>query len=709
MSTSLIGRKLGKYEIVDNLGQGGMAAVYKGYQLDVDRHVAIKVLPPHPGQDSQFVERFRLEARTIARLQHPYILPLYDYGDQDDILYLVMPYVEGGTLGDLIKKGPVRLASTERILQQVSSALDYAHKNGMIHRDIKPDNILISSEGDALLADFGITKLVGGGSNLTATGGVVGTPAYIAPEQAQGLPASNRSDIYSLGVVVFEMLAGVLPYTADTPMQILFQHVSEPVPNIDEVVSGLPPAVGPVLMRVLDKDPEARYPTAGDFASAFSKAVSGYDLNTTATQGRSVVPTPRLPVTAEAGFGVAATAQQSVRSTPQEQLYATNDLRQTVMNTRKGSIWLPVAGFAMVGLLIVVVVLLVLSLNRESVVVIGGVTDTPAATEGQSTAVAQAPAAEPTSTTAPPTNVPAVTFGTVDFTTTDSLGDSVIVQAENLAVPGDGLVYGGWLAGEDVEPLLLGRLSTNAFGEGVLSYTDPEGRFLPGSYNMLLITVEESIDDIPAGDVVYYGYVPPELAQVLNEVLVAAENGFDGGSLLDGAISEAETAARHAGLASGATNLSGMKTHAEHTINILLGTHDDYNGDGRGDNPGRGVGVLFFLDQIDAGLQRVITASADQPIVQANTELIRVCVVNVREWTNEVVTLEQEVLASEDFDAVQPQAVASTEVAASLVEGVDLNGNGQVEPFEGECGLSQISIFGVSVATMTLNDGAPPE
>ncbi len=125
----------------------------------MDRHVAIKVLPPHPGQDVQFVERFRLEARTIARLQHPYILPLYDYGNQDDILYLVMPYVEGGTLRDLIEQGPVRLADVEAILRQVSSALDYAHKNGMIHRDIKPDNILMSREGDALLADFGITKL----------------------------------------------------------------------------------------------------------------------------------------------------------------------------------------------------------------------------------------------------------------------------------------------------------------------------------------------------------------------------------------------------------------------------------------------------------------------------------------------------------------------------------------------------------------------
>lgn len=247
VSASLVGRTLGKYEIVGLIGQGGMATVYKAYQREIDRHVALKVLPPHPGQDPQYVERFRLEARTVARLQHPHILPLYDYGNQDDILFLVTAYVEGGSLGDRIRHGPMPLADVDHVLRQISSALDYAHKNGMIHRDIKPDNILLDKEGNALLTDFGIVKLAEGDANLTATGGMIGTPAYMSPEQGQGLPVSPATDVYSLGVVVFEMISGQQPYTADTGLQIVLKHITEPIPSVVEIKPGVPPAVDLVL------------------------------------------------------------------------------------------------------------------------------------------------------------------------------------------------------------------------------------------------------------------------------------------------------------------------------------------------------------------------------------------------------------------------------------------------------------------------------
>ncbi len=240
MSTSLVGQKLGKYEITELLGQGGMATVYKGYQRDVDRYVAVKVLPPHPGLDSQFVERFRLEARTIARLQHPHILPLYDYGDDSDILYLVMMFVDGGSLSDRIRRGAIPIPEIRRLFEQIAGALDYAHRQNVVHRDIKPDNILLDREGHALLADFGIVKLMEGVSTsaLTATGGLVGTPAYMSPEQAQGLPLDSRSDIYSLGIVVFEMLTGRQPFSAETPMQLVFEHITTPVPPLRDFNAG---------------------------------------------------------------------------------------------------------------------------------------------------------------------------------------------------------------------------------------------------------------------------------------------------------------------------------------------------------------------------------------------------------------------------------------------------------------------------------------
>src|SRR5262245_496951 len=175
---------LGKYDIVGLLGQGGIAVVYKGYHREIDRYLAIKVLRPHYRLDPAFVERFKLEARVIARLQHPHIVPLYDYGSQDDVWFLATAYIQGGSLADLIAPGPMPLPHIEKILRQIASALDYAHRNGVIHRDIKPSNILIDSEGHALLADFGIVKIAGTGTTLTGTGSVLGTPAYISPEQA---------------------------------------------------------------------------------------------------------------------------------------------------------------------------------------------------------------------------------------------------------------------------------------------------------------------------------------------------------------------------------------------------------------------------------------------------------------------------------------------------------------------------------------------
>ncbi|MBC8098240.1 MAG: serine/threonine protein kinase, partial [Armatimonadetes bacterium] len=185
-SSSLVGRKIGQYEVKALIGRGGMATVYLGYQTNIDRQVAIKVLPPHPGLDTEFTQRFELEARTVAKLQHPHILQLFDYGSQDDILYFIAPYIEGGSLERLMQPGPMEPALVEKLLREVAGALDYAHRQDIIHRDIKPGNILIDAEGHALLADFGIAKITSSGSNLTGTA-VVGTPAYMAPEQAQGM------------------------------------------------------------------------------------------------------------------------------------------------------------------------------------------------------------------------------------------------------------------------------------------------------------------------------------------------------------------------------------------------------------------------------------------------------------------------------------------------------------------------------------------
>ncbi len=680
-SGPLEGRTLGKYEIVGLLGRGGMASVYKGYQADVERHVAIKVLPPHPGQDAEFVTRFRLEARTIARLQHPNILPLYDYGTEGDILFLVMPFIEGGSLSDRIKRGRLSMEEIERIAQQVASALDYAHAKGVVHRDVKPDNILLMNPDTVMLADFGIVKMVGGGTELTTTGGLVGTPAYIAPEQLQGLPITPRVDVYSLGIVTYQMLAGELPYTADTPIQVMLKHMSEPIPDIGKVIEGIAPEVGLVMQHVLAKEPEARYATAGEFAADLSRAIHGQPLHpqaraeSSATRSESVLPLVTQPASA---------AGQPAPTGPMPAGPAASRLGR--------GLW--IGGAVLLGLLVVAIVLMIAVLSR-----------------GMNDGLLQSP------THTPAENVPAASspfpvmpgLGQLSYGTTDNPGDTVSLRVEGVTQPGAGRFYAVWLARtSDGRVQALGRLSLDAFGDGVLSYADPEGRMLPTLYNSILITEETAPGAEPAGETRYSGYVPEALADALRHILVEAAGAPGGESLLAGALSEATIAEQHAGLASGSDSLSGRQVHAEHTINILLGRSEDLNGDGRPQNPGRGFGVPVFLDQIDAELSEATIAASPWPALQGNVESIRVCVGNVRGWVNDVVDRERQILAGKDFDSTTPAAVASTEIMSQLLHGHDLNENGAVDPFEGECGLDQIASYGVLVGNMTIVAGPPP-
>ena len=226
----LTGMTLGPYRIIEQIGRGGMASVYKAYHATMDRNVAIKVLPEEFANDPGFRERFEREAKVVARLQHTNILPVFDYGQERNISYLVMPYIPTGTLKSYMKeKGALPFDEAARIISQLSEALDYAHKQGILHRDIKPDNVLFDESNNTLLTDFGLTRMVEGGGSLTGTG-VIGTPAYMSPEQGQGLPLDHRSDIYSLGIILYKMVTGEVPFSADTPVAVIFKHVSEALP-----------------------------------------------------------------------------------------------------------------------------------------------------------------------------------------------------------------------------------------------------------------------------------------------------------------------------------------------------------------------------------------------------------------------------------------------------------------------------------------------
>ncbi|MBA3469017.1 MAG: protein kinase [Herpetosiphonaceae bacterium] len=269
--SDLVGRTLGAYRIISQVGLGGMATVFKAFHPAMNRYVAIKVLPVHLARDASFRARFQRETHTIAGLEHRYILPVYDVGEDDGIPYLVMRYTEGGTMSDLLAAHNLGLDQAVRLVGQVAEALGYAHQRGIIHRDIKPANILIGPDGAALLSDFGIAKILEGTLNLTGEGMMIGTPFYMAPEQVRGQPADARSDIYALGVVLFESTTGQRPFMAETPLAVALMHIHDPLQLPRQINPLLPESLERVILHAMAKDPADRFQTAAEFAQALQE------------------------------------------------------------------------------------------------------------------------------------------------------------------------------------------------------------------------------------------------------------------------------------------------------------------------------------------------------------------------------------------------------------------------------------------------------
>lgn len=313
------GQTLGRYQLEALQGSGGMAQVFKAWDPNTGRYVAIKVLHQHLIDESVFKERFAREGQLIASLSHPNIVTLYDFDaietDNGISPYMVMPFIDGPSLKDRLESLNAQgqrmpLDEVMRIVEGIAAALDYAHGKDMVHRDIKPGNILFNDQGAPLLTDFGLARLTFG-ARLTDSGTASGTPAYMAPEQGLGEPGDRRSDIYSLGIILHELLTGQLPFVADTGLGLLMKHIHEPLPSPRLAVPELPPEVEAVVFRAAAKDPASRYPTAGALAAELRTAieqgvVSPQTLRVSRRHDRAARRGIPWPIVAGAGLGLLA-------------------------------------------------------------------------------------------------------------------------------------------------------------------------------------------------------------------------------------------------------------------------------------------------------------------------------------------------------------------------------------------------------------------
>ena len=291
---ALVGRSLGQFIIRERIGSGGMATVFKAFQPTLERYVAVKVLPAFHAHDEIFVKRFVMEARSVARLAHPNIVQIHDFGqEKESIFYIVMEYVDGGTLKDRLKQRALTVPEAVDFVIQAAEGLGCAHSNGIIHRDVKPANMLLRKDGHLLLSDFGIAKMLEGTTNLTRAGTGIGTPQYMSPEQGTGQTVDRRSDIYSLGIVLYHCLTGRVPFNSDNPLSITVKHLNEPLPVENLHAMGVPYPIEQIVLKMTAKAPSDRYQSVDELIDALGAGLSASHLSL--PRWRSIIQT--LPQT----------------------------------------------------------------------------------------------------------------------------------------------------------------------------------------------------------------------------------------------------------------------------------------------------------------------------------------------------------------------------------------------------------------------------
>lgn len=664
-------KTIGNVRIDKELARGGMGEVYVGTHLRLDRLVTVKVMHSYIEGDPELQERFEREAKVVAGLRHPNIVQVFDFDIAEGHPYIVMEYLRGPSLASYLRElnnrgERLQPAQIARLMSIMAAALDYAHEQGVIHRDIKPANVILHNKTglfspdlplgpltEPVITDFGLVRIHA--TTQTVSGKRSGTPAYMSPEQAHGLTVDHRSDIYSLGIVLYEMIAGHVPFDAETNWGLIFKHINEPPPPIP----GLPEPVQRVLDRVLAKDPDARYQTCREFVADYMDAI-GMTAEASSVRAGASFPITRDPLT-----------------TPGQQ------------RPQRALTWQRAAIYSACGLLL-------------AALAFWGFT-TFLSPQGASHTEEEA-------------------VGRLRFQDGTRLVDQVTISTTDIEPPPPGSQYQAWLIQDDGEQRInIGLITFDAQNQGSLAYVANDGQNLLAKYQTLEITREPDPDPSPnsSNDVAYLVSLPSDGLTHVRHLLVSF--GSTPGQIglvhgLETSTLQLQNEAQQMLTAFEGGDDIALRQHAEGMLNLILGNqspeYQDWNGDGTVSDPSDGFGLLLNGENVGyiqgtfthANLS-LTSPNATQNMLTHGTH-VKDCAANLDAWTAQLRDQLKAILStspgSPELEGMVREAVA---LADRIRNGIDVNGNENIEPISGEGGAVTAYEHAYYMADMAITPG----